>query len=67
MIQIASGILLGAVLWFYVIVGALGGGDRLWLLMATAVVLLLVGVFACAVPVRRALRIEPLEAIRTVG
>jgi hypothetical protein len=30
-------------------------------------VLLLVGVVACGVTVRHALRIEPLEAIRTVG
>jgi putative ABC transport system permease protein len=67
MIQIATGLLLGAVVWFYVIVRVLGGGDSVWLLMTTAAVLLLVGVLACGVPVRRALRIEPLEAIRTVG
>lgn len=67
MIQIAAGILLGAVVWFYVIVRELGGGDGVWLLMTTAAVLLLVGVLACGGPVRRALRIEPLDAIRTVG
>jgi hypothetical protein len=67
MIQIVTGILLGAVVWFYVIVRVLGGGDSVGLLMMTVVVLLLVGVIACGVPVRRALRIEPLDAIRTVG
>jgi putative ABC transport system permease protein len=67
MVQIVTGILLGAVLWFYVVVRVLGGGDRVGLVMTTAGVLLLVGVLACGVPVRRALRIEPLDAIRTVG
>lgn len=67
MIQIAIGLLLGAVVWFYVIVRELGGGDSGCLLMTTAAVLLLVDAIPCDVPVRRALRIEPLEAITTVG
>ena len=33
----------------------------------TAIVLILVGLAACGPPVRRALRIEPAEALRNVG
>ncbi|MGH7444556.1 MAG: FtsX-like permease family protein, partial [Longimicrobiales bacterium] len=64
MLRIGAGIVIGAVVWFYVIVGVLEGGDRLELLLATAVVLVLLGLLACGVPVRRALRIEPAEALR---
>jgi predicted permease len=66
-VQIAVGIVIGAVLWFYVIVYQLGGGDRAGLLMTTAAVMMLVGLVACGVPVNRALRIEPTEALRNVG
>jgi putative ABC transport system permease protein len=67
MIQIAAGIVVGAVIWFYVIVEVLGGGHRIGLLVTTAIVLMLVGLLACGVPVRRALRIEPTEALRDAG
>jgi len=66
MVQIAVGIVLGAVTWFYVIVHVLGGRDRVGLLVVTAIVLMLVGLAACGGPVRRALRIEPIEALRNV-
>lgn len=66
-VQIATGILAGAVLWFYVIVRVLGDGDQIGLLAATAVVLLLAGLLACGIPVCRAPRIEPTEALRNVG
>jgi ABC-type antimicrobial peptide transport system permease subunit len=67
MVQIAAGVVLGALLWFYVLVIQLGGRDAEGLLAASAAVLVLVGVVACGVPVRRALRIEPTEALRDVG
>jgi predicted permease len=67
MVQIAAGIALGAVFWFYVIVRVLGGGHRYGLLAATAIVLILVGLAACGIPVRRALRIEPTEALKHAG
>jgi len=54
------GIMLGARVWFYLISFGIGGGDRIDLLLATGALLLPVGVAACGVPVRRALRIEPM-------
>ena len=66
MVQIAIGIVVGTLIWFYVIVQVLGGG-RIGLLVTTAVVLMLVGLLACGLPVRRALRIEPTEALRDAG
>ncbi len=66
MVQIAAGIALGALFWFYVIVGVLGGGHRFGLLATTVIVLMLVGLAACGIPVRRALRIEPTEALRHI-
>jgi ABC-type antimicrobial peptide transport system permease subunit len=67
MVQIGIGIVVGALIWFYVIVVVLGGGDRVGLLIATAFILMLMGLVACGVPVSRALGIEPTEAIRDVG
>ena len=64
MLQITTGILIGAALWFYFIVAVLGGGDEIGLFVAVTGVLLLVGSIACGVPVRRALRIEPVRALR---
>jgi hypothetical protein len=64
-VQIGIGLLVGASMWLYVFVVAIG--QDLWLLLASGVVLLVVGLFACGVPVRRALRIQPTEALREVG
>lgn len=58
---IGVGILLGALVWLYL------AGDEPALLVTSAAVLLVVGLVACGVPVRRALRIEPTEALREVG
>jgi len=67
MVQFATGIVLGAVTWFYVIVRILGGGHRLELLITTGIGLMLVALLASGLPVRRALRIEPTEALRNPG
>ena len=66
MVQIASGIVVGTLIWFYLAVQVLGGG-RIGLLVTAAVVLMVVGLLACGLPVRRALRIEPTEALRDAG
>lgn len=60
-VPIGVGILLGALVWLYL------AGDEPALLLTSAAVLLMVGLVACGVPVRRALRIEPTEALREVG
>lgn len=67
MLQIGVGILVGALLWFFVVVRVIGGGDDVGLLLMTAGVLILLGLIACGVPMRRALRIEPVEALKEVG
>jgi predicted permease len=67
MLQIGIGLVVGAAVWFYVSVYQWGGASDVGLLLGTAVVLMGVGMVACGVPVRRALRIEPMEALRDVG
>ena len=67
MVQIGIGILVGVLVWFYVLVYQLGGADQIGLLLTAAAVLMLVGLVGCGVPVSRALRIEPTEALRDVG
>ena len=67
MVQIGIGILVGVLLWFYVLVYQLGGGNQIGLLLTAAVVLMLVALVACGVPVSRALRIQPAEALKDVG
>lgn len=67
MVQFAVGIVLGAVTWFFVVVRLLGGGDRIGLVVLTAIALMVVALAACGLPVRRALRIEPTEALRNAG
>ena len=60
-LQIGLGVLAGsglAALW------GLDSAREVGILLATIVVMLTVGLLACAVPLRRALRIDPTEALR---
>ena len=60
-LQISAGILAGsalAALW------GLGSTRQVLLLLAADGIMLIVGLTACALPVRRALRIDPTEALR---
>src|SRR5690606_10215833 len=59
--QITAGILAGSAL--AVLLG-LQSGQGLLLLLAADAVMLVVGLAACAMPLRRALRIDPTEALR---
>jgi putative ABC transport system permease protein len=63
-LQIGVGVLVGSALAALV---GLGSTREVLLLLAADVVMLLVGLTACAVPVRRALRIDPTEALRAEG
>lgn len=67
LVQIGAGIAIGGAIWFYVIVALLGGGSRLGILAIAAGILTTVALLACAAPIRRALRIEPTEALRHAG
>ena len=63
-LQVSAGILAGCAL--AVLLGV-GSAQQALLLLGACVVMLLVGLTACAVPLRRALRIEPTEALRVEG
>jgi putative ABC transport system permease protein len=63
-LQIGAGVLAGSGLAALV---GLGSMRQLLLLLAADGVMLVVGLVACAVPLRRALRIEPTEALRAEG
>jgi putative ABC transport system permease protein len=63
-LQIGAGVVVGSGLAALV---GLGSTREVLLLIGADVVMLLVGLTACAVPVRRALRIDPTEALRAEG
>jgi putative ABC transport system permease protein len=64
LLQISAGVVAGSVLAALM---GLGSTRQLLLLLAADGVMLLVGLTACAVPLRRALRIDPTEALRAEG
>ena len=64
LLQISAGILVGSALAALV---GLGSTRQLLLLLAADGVMLVVGLVACAVPLRRALGIDPTEALRAEG
>lgn len=63
-LQISAGVLVGSGLAALV---GLGSMRQVLLLLAADGSMLVVGLAACAVPLRRALRIEPTEALRSGG
>jgi putative ABC transport system permease protein len=63
-LQIGAGVIVGSGLAALL---GLGSTREVLLLLAADAVMLLVGLTACAVPVRRALRIDPTEALRAEG
>jgi hypothetical protein len=59
-LQIGAGVVAGSVLASLMGLGAM----KVWLLLGADVVMLIVGLTACALPLRRALKIDPTEALR---
>jgi putative ABC transport system permease protein len=64
LLQITAGVVAGSVL---VALFGLGSLRQVLLLLAAIAVMLLVGVVACAVPLRRALAVQPTQALRAEG
>jgi hypothetical protein len=60
-LQIGAGVIAGSAL---AALGGLGSTRAVLLLLGADAIMLLVGLTACAVPLRRALRIDPTEALR---
>lgn len=60
-LQVSAGIVAGSALVAFL---GFGSGRQLLLLLAADALMLVAGMTACAVPLRRALRIDPTEALR---
>jgi predicted permease len=68
--QLAAGAAVGAVGATALVLTGLSdqlAQDGPWLMLGVAALVVAVGLVACAVPARRALRIQPTEALRQVG
>jgi ABC-type antimicrobial peptide transport system permease subunit len=68
--QLAAGAAVGAVGATALVATGLSdplAQDGPWLMLAVAALVIAVGLVACAVPARRALRIQPTEALRQIG
>ncbi|MBX7186759.1 MAG: ABC transporter permease [Vicinamibacteria bacterium] len=63
-LQIGAGVLIGSAL---AALGGLGSTREVLLLLAADGIMLLAGTAACALPIRRALSIDPTEALRAEG
>jgi predicted permease len=63
-LQIGGGVLAGSGL---AALAGVGSTRQLLLLLAADVIMLIVGLAACAAPLKRALRIDPTEALRAEG
>jgi predicted permease len=63
-LQVGAGVLAGSGL---VALVGLGSAREVLLLLAADAIMLVTGLAACALPVRRALRIDPTEALRAEG
>lgn len=64
LLQLTTGVLAGTAL---AALGGIGTTRELVILGGAVLVMLIVGLTACAVPLRRALRIDPTEALRAEG
>jgi ABC-type antimicrobial peptide transport system permease subunit len=72
LVQVGIGVLVGGLLLVAFVVAASGGAvrpDALELLMAASYLAVMLGIclLACIVPTRRALAIEPMDALRAEG
>ena len=70
--QVSAGTALGLAVGFAAADGPFALSDGLfhdgpWVILAVAAVILATGVIACGIPVKRALRIQPTEALRAEG
>ncbi len=63
-LQVGLGVVVGSAL---AALGGLGSARQVLILLGADALMLVVGVTACAVPLRRALRIDPTEALRAEG
>lgn len=64
LLQVSLGVVVGSAI---ASLGGLGSAREVLILIGADAIMLVVGLTACAVPLRRALRIDPTEALRAEG